>query len=99
VVCAAEVQAALGAWPCRVESVAPLTPIPGADGFLLGGDGDGEGALIDWATTLRGPLLYDLACFAVMTSPAGPHAARWFTEGYAAQMPEISPQLVHVDCC
>jgi len=71
---------------------------PSADSFLLGGDGDGEGALIDWATTLRGPLLYDLACFAVITSPAGPHAARWFTEGYAAGMPEISPQLVHVDC-
>jgi Ser/Thr protein kinase RdoA (MazF antagonist) len=74
---------------------------PGPDGFLLGGDGIGDGAqdaLIDWATPLRGPLLYDLACFAVITAPAGPHVARWFTEGYAAQMPQIGPQLAHLDC-
>jgi len=70
---------------------------PGPDGFLLGGDG-AQDALIDWATTLRGPLLYDLACFAVITGPAGPQAARWFTDGYAAQMPQISQQLAHLDC-
>jgi homoserine kinase type II len=91
-------------WPEIVRTVAdhqmPVSVIhadPGPDGFLLGGDG-AQDALIDWATTLRGPLLYDLACFAVITKPAGPQAARWFTEGYAAQMPEIGPQLAHLDC-
>jgi Ser/Thr protein kinase RdoA (MazF antagonist) len=73
---------------------------PGPDGFLLGeGSGDGaQDALIDWATPLRGPLLYDLACFTVITKPAGPQAARWFTEGYAAQMPQIGRQLAYLDC-
>jgi hypothetical protein len=55
------------------------------------------GALIDWTTTLRGPLLYDLACFAVITSSAGPQAARWFTQGYVAQLPEIGPELAYLD--
>jgi Ser/Thr protein kinase RdoA (MazF antagonist) len=91
-------------WPEIVRTVADhqlsisvIHADPGPDGFLLGGDG-ARGALIDWATTLRGPLLYDLACFTVITRPAGPHVARWFTEGYAAQMPEIGPQLAHLDC-
>jgi Ser/Thr protein kinase RdoA (MazF antagonist) len=78
-------------------SISVIHADPGPDGFLLGGDGE-EDALIDWATTLRGPLLYDLACFAVTTSPVGPQVVRWFTEGYAAQVPEISPQLAHLDC-
>ena len=90
-------------WPEIVRAVADhrlsisvIHADPGPDGFLLGGD-SAQDALIDWATTLRGPLLYDLACFAVMTSQDGPHAARWFIEGYAAQMPEIGPQLAHLD--
>lgn len=69
---------------------------PGPDSFLLSGAGAGQDALIDWATPLRGPLLYDLASFAVLTRDAGPHAARWFTEGYAEEMPEIGPQLAHL---
>lgn len=80
-------------------SISVIHADPGPEGFLLGG-GTGAGAqdaLIDWATTLRGPLLYDLACFAVITRPGGPQAARCFTEGYAAQMPEIGPQLAHLD--
>lgn len=95
-------------WPEIVRTVADhrlsisvIHADPGPDGFLLGGDGTGDGAqdaLIDWATTLRGPLLYDLACFTVITKPAGPQVARWFTEGYAAQMPQIGPQLAHLDC-
>ncbi len=91
-------------WPEIVRTVTehqlPVSVIhadPGPDGFLLGGD-SAQDALIDWATTLRGPLLYDLACFAVITRTAGPHVARWFTEGYAAQMPEIGSQLPHLDC-
>ena len=83
-------------------SVSLIHADPGPDGFLLVDDDTGgagmQDAIIDWATTLRGPLLYDLACFAVITRPAGPQVARWFTEGYAAQMPEISPQLAHLDC-
>jgi Ser/Thr protein kinase RdoA (MazF antagonist) len=55
-------------------------------------------AVIDWTTTLRGPLLYDLACVAVASRRAGPQAARWFIEGYAAQMPDIRPQLAYLDC-
>lgn len=91
-------------WPQIVRTVADhrlsvsvIHADPGPDGFLLGGDGEPD-ALIDWSTTLRGPLLYDLACFAVITRPAGPQAARWFIQGYAAQMPQIGPQLSHLDC-
>jgi Ser/Thr protein kinase RdoA (MazF antagonist) len=95
-------------WPQIVATVErhrlPVSVIhadPGPGGFLLRGDGDGDDArdaLIDWATPLRGPLLYDLACFAVITRPAGPQVARWFTEGYAAQMPAAGPQLAYLDC-
>jgi Ser/Thr protein kinase RdoA (MazF antagonist) len=66
---------------------------PGPDSFLLSGGDAGQDALIDWATPLRGPLLYDLASFAVLTKSAGPAAARWFTEGYAAEMPQIGQEL------
>jgi Ser/Thr protein kinase RdoA (MazF antagonist) len=90
-------------WPEIVRAVADhqlsisvIHADPGPDAFLLGGDG-AQDALIDWATTLCGPLLYDLACFAVITSEDGPHAARWFIEGYAAQMPEVGPQLAQLD--
>jgi len=69
---------------------------PGPDSFLLGDAVARHDALIDWATPLRGPLLYDLASFAVLTRPAGPHAARWITEGYAEEMPEIGPELAHL---
>jgi Ser/Thr protein kinase RdoA (MazF antagonist) len=93
-------------WPQIVRTVAEhrlsisfIHADPGPDAFLLSTAPDGaRDALIDWATTLRGPLLYDLACFAVTTRPAGPQPARWFTEGYAAQMPQIGPQLAHLDC-
>jgi hypothetical protein len=71
---------------------------PGPDSFLLSTAGAEDDALIDWATPLRGPLLYDLASFAVLTRPAGPDAARWFTEGYAREVPEIGPQLAHLGC-
>jgi Ser/Thr protein kinase RdoA (MazF antagonist) len=71
---------------------------PGPDSFLLSTAGAEDDALIDWATPLRGPLLYDLASFAVLTRPAGADAARWFTEGYAQEMPEIGPQLAHLGC-
>jgi homoserine kinase type II len=91
-------------WPQIVRTVAArqltvsvIHADPGPDGFLLSGDGT-QDALIDWATPLRGPLLYDLACFAVITAPAGPHVARWFAEGYAARMPQIRPQLAYLDC-
>ncbi|MGB6454647.1 MAG: phosphotransferase [Streptosporangiaceae bacterium] len=52
-------------------SISVIHGDPGPERFVLG-DGTGDGArdaLIDWATTLRGPLLYDLACFAVITRP------------------------------
>ncbi len=87
---------------------------PGPEGFLLTGTGHltgtgqasganqgggtGQDALVDWATTMRGPLLYDLASFAVLTRPAAPAAARWFTEGYAADLPEITAELACLDC-
>jgi Ser/Thr protein kinase RdoA (MazF antagonist) len=78
-------------------SVSVIHGDPGPDGFLLGADG-AQDALIDWAATLRGPLLYDLASFAVMTRPAGPQVLRWFTEGYIAELPEVGPQLPYLDC-
>lgn len=71
---------------------------PGPDSFLLSDSDAGQDALIDWATPLRGPLLYDLASFAVLTRPTAPHAALWLTEGYAAEMPEIGTQLAHLSC-
>jgi Ser/Thr protein kinase RdoA (MazF antagonist) len=79
-------------------SVSLIHADPGPEGFLLS-DGDaGRDGLIDWATTLRGPLLYDLASFAVLTRSAGPRAAQWFTEGYAQQMPRIGSELGYLDC-
>jgi Ser/Thr protein kinase RdoA (MazF antagonist) len=79
-------------------SISLLHADPGPDSFLLNDTDGGQDALIDWATPLRGPLLYDLASFTVLTVAAGPRAARWFTEGYAEEMPEIGPQLAHLDC-
>jgi Ser/Thr protein kinase RdoA (MazF antagonist) len=81
-------------------SISLIHADPGPDGFLLDQSGPGDGArdaIIDWTTTLRGPLLYDLASFAVITKPAGPRVSRWFIEGYATEMPEIGPQLAHLD--
>lgn len=96
--------AARRTWPEIVDTVADyqlsvsvIHADPGPGCFLLRGDGAHD-ALIDWATTLRGPLLYDLACFVVATSGAGAQVARWFTEGYVAQLPEIGPQLAHLGC-
>jgi Ser/Thr protein kinase RdoA (MazF antagonist) len=75
----------------RQLSVGLIHADPGPDSFLL--NDAGPDALIDWATTLRGPLLYDLASFAVTASEAGPDAARWFTDAYARDMPQIAPEL------
>ena len=61
-------------------------------------DENTQDGIIDWVTTMRGPLLYDLACFAVMTERSGPQVTRWFTEGYAAQMPEVRSELPYLDC-
>jgi Ser/Thr protein kinase RdoA (MazF antagonist) len=69
---------------------------PGPDSFLLSDSDAGQDAFIDWATALRGPLLYDLASFAVLTRPAGPQAARWFINAYAAELPQIRPELAHL---
>jgi Ser/Thr protein kinase RdoA (MazF antagonist) len=95
--------AARRVWPQIVAAVSDrelsmsiIHADPGPDGFLLRGDGTRD-ALIDWATTLYGPLLYDLASFAVATRSAGPQAARWFIEGYTAAAPEIVPQFGALD--
>lgn len=80
----------------RRLSISIIHADPGPESFLLRGDGS-QDALIDWTTPLCGPLLYDLACFAVITSSAGPQAARWFIEGYAAAAPEIVPELAWID--
>lgn len=70
---------------------------PGLSCFLLGDD-DCD-AMIDWATTMRGPLLYDLACVAVMNTRDGnPQVARWLIEGYVEQRPEIGAELDHLNC-
>jgi Ser/Thr protein kinase RdoA (MazF antagonist) len=82
-------------------SISVIRADPGPDAFLLrgnGADGGAQDALIDWPTTLRGPLLYDLACCAVMTRAADPQVARWFTDGFADQMTEVGPQLAHLEC-
>ncbi len=71
---------------------------PGPDAFRLHPTDPDQDALIDWATTLRGPRLYDLACFAVTTDAAGPSAAQWFADGYREVTPQISAQLEHLPC-
>ena len=95
--------AALRAWGEVVDAAADheltigiIHADPGPDAFRL--NNAGQDALIDWATTLRGPFLYDLASFAVTSRHAGPRSARWFCEGYAEQMPQIGPQLTWLDC-
>ena len=100
-------------WPEIVRTVADkhlsisvIHGDPGLSGFLLA-DHSGDASrtdettqdgIIDWVTTMRGPLLYDLACVVVMTERSGPQVARWFTEGYVAQMPEVRSQLPYLDC-
>ena len=93
--------AARDAWTQIVETVDAgqlslglIHADPGPDSFLL--NDNGPDALIDWATTLRGPLLYDLASFAVTANEAGPDAARWFTDAYARDMPRITPELPYL---
>jgi Ser/Thr protein kinase RdoA (MazF antagonist) len=80
----------------RQLSMSVIHADPGPEGFLLTGE-DSLDALIDWTTPLYGPLLYNLACFAVLSRSAGPQAARWFTEGYSAAAPEIGQELAWTD--
>lgn len=77
-------------------SVSLVHSDPGPDGFLIDAADPERDALIDWSVALHGPLLYDLASFVVMTM-SFPHAARWFIEGYLAEAPHMTPQLVHLD--
>lgn len=91
-------QEAVHAVADRRLSISLVHADPGPDAFLLSdGDASRDG-LVDWATTLHGPLLYDLASFAVLTREAGPRAAQWFTEGYAEELPQIGPELAYLDC-
>ena len=48
-------------------------------------DGDGRIGLIDWSSTVRGPLLYDVASAAMYLG--GPATAGTFLETYAAHAP------------
>jgi Ser/Thr protein kinase RdoA (MazF antagonist) len=79
-------------------SISLIHADPGPEGFLLNDVDTGRDGLIDWATALRGPLLYDLASFAVITRPAGPQVSQWFIDGYTDEMPQIGSQIAHLDC-
>ena len=98
-------QAARGVWREVLQTVSAhqltvsvVHADPGPAAFLLSQTSQAKDAMIDWATTLRGPLLYDLACFAVTSSQAGPLVARWFTDGYLEVNPDFGWQLRYLEC-
>lgn len=77
-------------------SVSLLHSDPGPHNFLLNTSHPARDALIDWSTALRGPLLYDLASFAVLTKSV-PSAAPWFAEGYVAEVPQMAGELTDLN--
>ncbi len=77
-------------------SISLIHADPGPEAFLLSANGTEQDAIIDWTTTLRGPLLYDLASFAVVTKEAGPQAADWLTEGYLREQPRLAAELPYL---
>jgi Ser/Thr protein kinase RdoA (MazF antagonist) len=70
---------------------------PGPEGFLLHADDPARDAIIDWSTSLRGPLLYDLASFKVITHRTAPRAIAWLIDGYLDEAPGLARQLPHLD--
>ncbi len=77
-------------------SISLIHADPGPEAFLLSAEGTEHDAIIDWTTTLRGPLLYDLASFAVVTKQAGPQIADWLTEGYLREQPRLAAELPYL---
>jgi Ser/Thr protein kinase RdoA (MazF antagonist) len=69
---------------------------PGPDAFRLHGTPPHEDGLIDWGAAMEAPLLYDLACVAVLTrgTPGAPAAC---TAGYRQAVPEADAELRHLD--
>lgn len=74
-------------------SISLLHADPGPEAFLLSADEPEQDAIIDWTTTLRGPLLYDLASFAVVTKDAGTRVTDWLIEGYLREHSALAPEL------
>ena len=74
-------------------SILLLHADPGPEAFLLNADDPAQDAMIDWTTTLRGPLLYDVASFAVVTKDDGPQVTDWLIEGYLLERPALGAEL------
>ncbi|TDC06380.1 hypothetical protein E1267_16640 [Nonomuraea longispora] len=69
---------------------------PGLDGFRLSERSPEEDGLVDWGAVLQAPILYDLACTAVLTRET-PHAIRHVVAGYQAVDPAIADELPCLD--
>lgn len=69
---------------------------PGLECFLLDDGPPARDGLIDWATPLRGPVVYDLASVRVILSPQHERAADWCVEGYRAECPAAGDQLPYL---
>ncbi|MFI6347173.1 phosphotransferase [Streptomyces sp. NPDC050560] len=69
---------------------------PNPDAFRHHPSDPGRDGLIDWAATMGGPLLYDLACYAVMTRD-DPLLLDRCLAGYRAHTPGLTAELVHLD--
>ncbi|MEV4174774.1 phosphotransferase [Nonomuraea sp. NPDC049709] len=86
----------------EAREAAPLLPIgvvhgdPGLDSFRLSEHFPAQDGLVDWGATLQAPLLYDLACVAVLTRDT-PQALRHVLDGYRMVDPAIARDLDHLD--
>ncbi|MEV6040490.1 phosphotransferase [Nonomuraea sp. NPDC052116] len=69
---------------------------PGPDSFRLSEHSPDLDGLIDWGAVLQAPLLYDLACAAVLTRDT-PQALRHLLGGYRTVDPSIARDLEHLD--
>ncbi|WP_165969970.1 phosphotransferase enzyme family protein [Nonomuraea terrae] len=69
---------------------------PRLDGFRLSGGSSALDGLVGWDAVLHAPLLYDVACVAVLTRDT-PRALRHVLDGYRTVDPAIVRDLDHLD--
>ncbi|GAA2207476.1 hypothetical protein GCM10009850_029340 [Nonomuraea monospora] len=69
---------------------------PGPGSFRLSEHAPARDGLIDWGAVLQAPVLYDLACAAVLTRDT-PQALRHFLDGYRTVDPSMARDLDHLD--
>ncbi|MEU6713626.1 phosphotransferase [Nonomuraea sp. NPDC046802] len=68
---------------------------PGLDGFRLNDRSPALDGLVDWGAVLQGPVLYDLACVAVLTRDT-PHVFGHILDGYRDADPDVEAELAHL---